>query len=643
MRILTQGRVARAIAQVLTLVFLWPAAFLGAAAVPADAQIVTRTAATQSVGVVPFENLSRHRQDTLGDEASDAVAVELRDRLLLDVLPRADVSLQMRDLGITAPVSDVEMVRLAAEMEVTLLITGQIRGARVARGPDGRYGEVMLAVRLFDRVARADVNGALVAGRSPGSVESSDDTLLAKALEQAAFQAVEQMRSRPTITAMVLWTRGDVAFLNVGDRGGLQAGIELVVIRSGERIGMVEVTESDPLGSYCQVTQGPPLRPGDNLRAIYRLPSAVGGLEPGQVSRQRGRVESVLWPALILLGLGGLPGAARAVEGPLSAFGAILASAITNAASLTYPGTPDLVDPDDDTIIIFPERPVSWASLVTWMKIRNSESARVIYYELWRGGTFLDVVDAGWEAEYVDMSLMRGNLDITLTVIPETGHYALTEWLFEGVEDLGTDLQDNEITVSEVEVTYAWAHDYNLGGFTTQYLIIPVVLVKNWISEGVYEWGIQRSAASSSGGVTLLVPALTFPFHLVNEGISPYEDWVPYMNPDVVGNMATFWFYAPDGANEVVIEIARDPNYLFPPSATYSQAMTGVMDGGWNTFLQSVQVDLTNVSGTSQTFTWRIGGTNRYDPVQPRPWPSGNPQDFGHVWSRVNNFTLPAP
>ena len=640
MRILTQGRVARAIAQVLTLAFLWPAAFLGAAAVPADAQIVTRTAATQSVAVVPFENLTRYRQDTLGDEASDAVAVELRDRLLLDVLPRADVSLQMRDLGITAPVSDVEMVRLAAEMEVTLLITGQIRGARVARGPDGRYGEVMLAVRLFDRVARADVNGALVAGRSPGSVESSDDTLLAKALEQAAFQAVEQMRSRPTITAMVLWTRGDVAFLNVGDWGGLQAGMELVVIRSGERIGMVEVTESDPLGSYCQVTEGPPLRPGDNLRAIYRLPSAVGGLEPGQVSRQRSRLESVLWPALILLGLGGLPGAARAVEGPVSQAGPILASAISNAAYLTYPGTPDITDPDDDEIILFPARPVSWASLITWTKIRNSESLRVLFYEIWRGGTLLDVVDADWAAEYVDVALSRGNLDITIVVDAVTGEGTLSEWVYEVELDLSTDLQDESLTFDEYEIQYEIAQEYNLGGFTMQYTIIPVITTQHWIDEGLYEYWIERGPASSSGGCTLLVPAITYPFHLVNvnEGISVYEEWVPYPNPEISGNLATFWFYAPEGANDIVIEVAREPNWLFDPSATYSQVVPGVIPGGWNEFLQSVQVDLTNVPGTSTIFIWRLGGTNRYDAVQPRPWPSGNSQDFGHVWSWVNSF-----
>jgi len=375
------------------------------------------------------------------------------------------------------------------------------------------------------------------------------------------------------------------------------------------------------------------------LRAIYRLPSAVGGLEPGQVSRQRGRVESVLWPALILLGLGGLPGAARAVEGPVSQAGPIKASAITNAAYLTWPGTPDIIDPDDDTVILYPARPVSWASLITWTKIRNSESLRVLFYEIWRGGTLVDVLDAGWDPEYVDVALSRGNLDITIAVDAVTGEGTVTDWIYEVEPDLTVDLQDETLTFDAYEIQYEIAQEYNLGGFTMQYTIIPVITRQHWIGEGLYEYWIERSVSSSSGGCTLLVPAITYPFHLVNEGLGVYEEWVPELNPDVAGNWATFWFYAPEGANDVVIEVTQVPNWTFERGKTWRQPVPGVIPGGWNEFLQSVQVDLTNVpAGTDDTFIWRLGGTNRYDAEQPRPWPSGNTQDLGYVWSWVNSF-----
>ena len=113
---------------------------------------------------------------------------------------------------------------------------------------------------------------------------------------------------------------------------------------------------------------------------------------------------------------------------------------------------------------------------------------------------------------------------------------------------------------------------------------------------------------------------------------------MPYPNPEVSGNLATFWFYAPEGANDVVIEIAREPNWTFAPSGTYSQIVPGVIPGGWNDFLQSTQVDLTNVPGTSTMFMWRLGGTNRYDAEQPRCSDPCPPQNVGHEWSWVNSF-----
>ncbi len=209
MRTFSKGRVAIAIARLLTLAFVSSTWLTGIAALPAGAQIVTRTATTQSVAVVPFDNLSGLRPDTLGGEAGDAIAVELRDRLFLDVLPKADITIQMRELGFKTPLSGVELVRLAAELEIVLLVTGQVRAARILDSSEGRYAEVVLAVRLFDRLARDAVNGALVTGQGAASADASDEVLLRKAVEQAAFQAIEEVRSRPTITAMVLWARGD--------------------------------------------------------------------------------------------------------------------------------------------------------------------------------------------------------------------------------------------------------------------------------------------------------------------------------------------------------------------------------------------------------------------------------------------------
>ena len=268
MRTFSEGRLARTIACILTAVFAWSMGFTGLTLLPAEAQIVTRATTTEAVAVIPFENRTKVRPEMLGDEASAAIAVELRDRLILDVLPKADVTLQMRDLGLRVPLSNVELVRLATELDVALAITGEVRGARIVRSPEGRYGEVVLAVRLFDRIARVDVNGALATGKGPASPGASDEVLLEKALAQAAFSAVDQMKARPTVVGMVLWARGETVFLNVGTRGGIRNGMHMVAVRGGEKIGTVEITNADAIGSYADIIEGPPLRTGDILRAV---------------------------------------------------------------------------------------------------------------------------------------------------------------------------------------------------------------------------------------------------------------------------------------------------------------------------------------------------------------------------------------
>ena len=137
MRTFSRGRLARTISLLVTAAFLCTIGFPGIGILPASAQVVTRGATAQSVAVVPFANQTRIRPEMLGEDAAAAVAVELRDRLLLDVLPKADVTLQMRDLGLAAPLTNGELVRIATELDLALLVTGEVRDARIVRSEGG--------------------------------------------------------------------------------------------------------------------------------------------------------------------------------------------------------------------------------------------------------------------------------------------------------------------------------------------------------------------------------------------------------------------------------------------------------------------------------------------------------------------------
>jgi len=655
MRTFSEGRLARTVAYLITAAFVWSVGLSGIATLPAAAQIVTRAATGQSVAVVPFANLSRIRLDTLGEEAAAAVAVELRDRLLLDVLPKADVNLQMRDLGLVPPLTDLELVRLATELDVALVVTGEVRNARIGRDVGGRFAEVVLAVRLFDRLARVDVNGALVQAKSPASLDASEDTLMQKALEQAAFDALQQMKARPTILAMVLWAKRDTVFLNVGSRGGLEPGIRMVATRGRERIAVVEVTESDAIGSYARVIEGPPLRTGDHLRAIYTMPRAVGEITQAKAERKRSPFQAMVYAAALLFGFGSFGSRARLLEEGGIAAPRFATSNLANASALGEGGY--ICSLLYLTCVLIP----IGATISTWEPYSGTQKSRVAVYEVYRNNVFVwppILVERWGDNVYRDGALWPGYYEVTYTWDSATGALASVEPetdLYIPEFDEETGLWDSEswdsfadgysdatgIFVEANSITYAALYGPDISGPVAGqeyvYRVKPVILEQIQTAGGIYAWQLSRTTEFTSTANRLVVVSApgAYPYWWTFQGYSQgvYEIWDPIPNPEIAGNIATFRFYSPIGADEIMLQVARDPNFDFSPEGLYEQTIAV----GYG-YAFSAQVNLANVPGTGDLFWWRIGGRNRRSRLAPRPYPLDLPNDYGYVWSRQRSF-----
>ncbi len=663
MRTFSKGRLARGIAYLLTVSFLWTITSMGA--LPATAQVVTRAATSQTVAVIPFSNRTNYRPETLGDEAAAAVSVELRDRLLLDVLPKADVVLQMSDLGLKSPLSEVEMVRLATELDLMLMVTGEVRGARIVRTRDDRYAEVVLAVRLFDRIARADVNGAIAVGKGPGSPELSDDELMSKALDQAAFSAVEQMKSRPTITAMVLWAKGDLVFLNVGTRGGLRPGIRMVAVRGGERIGLLEVTESDAIGSYAKSVEGPPLRTGDSLRAIFKLPEGVKVERVGVTEARKKRFETYAILAGIVFGFGGFASRTRKIEEGNIAAPNFKVRQLANGSELGVSGYLDSMNPFRD---IHPTA----ATIVSWEGYQGTEGRRILGYDLRRSGEIVEIFTGGpTGTTFIDGAQPPGVMIVELTLDPLSG--AVTTFLRDFIQWIPTEIDpdtgeltnptfadfvDSNIDATNLDISsdfhhYGWftGDGDELGGVIPgvvyQYQIAPILIRQVNPGTGVYVWEFAGAEFSSSPNIIAAVaPAGTFDtdFRFINF-VGPYEIRELRPNPEILGNIASFVFYYPYGADEIILQVARDPNVTFaaagglltlhiPPTGPNANDRDKAVFSG---------VDLSQVPGVGQLFWWRIGARNSFDTRPPESFPIDTPQDHGFVFSHRNAFSPPSP
>jgi hypothetical protein len=611
MRTFSGGRLTRVIAQALTLTFLWSVALLNVPLLPAKAQISMRTAATQSVAVLPFDNRSQFALGTLGEEASQAVSVELRERLLLDVLPSSEVAMVMRDLGSVPPLNDPELIRLCSELEVTMVVTGEVRRAEVTQTRSGRRGEVTLAVRLFDRVAEDAVNGALVEAYSPYLADADDATLVRKALEQAAFETIREMRTRPSVTATVLWNRDDVVYLSAGSRAGLQEGMQMAVIRGGQRIGLVEITSAERVGSYGRLVSGPQLQSGTQLRAIYRLPTRVGVPPPGKVARKKKGLETMLIGAAGLLGLANLGSAARLLgEGNIAAPGFVAS---------------DLAD--ELELIWLPA-----AVLLTWGQYDEpTERSRLIGYEIWSDQVGLvEVISTQLDPRYfIDWFIGYPTTYRTasFTIDSVTGALAVAS-AYPTTTD--PDSVVTEIVWGEGSTTidYTWWPFGPVWGMPNQYSIKPVLAVQD--IDGV--WTLTRATEMSTtpNRVVPLLPPMT-------SGV--------YIH----GMTATFDFYTPMGATDAIIQIARDPYDDFQVGRVYSNTISGTWTDMDPYTLAHIDVDLNQVlalPGSGDYYWYRFGSRNRHDTTYPRPFsvtdpdPNNDANDMNWVWSDVQRITL---
>jgi hypothetical protein len=692
MRVLSQGRLARRIAQALLAAFLWSIAWMGAGVVPAGAQISTRATTAQSIAVAPFENLTTCQPETLGPEARSLVSDELQTRLMLDVLSYKDVDDAMAELGLKVPLTDSELVRLATELEVGMVVTGKVTHAVVVTENGQSYGEVTLAIALFDRAAETTVNGASATARSPASAQATAD-LIQKALAQAVFLAVQEMKTRPTVTAMVLWAKGNEIFTNSGTRAGVTEGMYMVAIRGGQRIATVKITSAEATGSYGKIVTGSPLQTGDHLRAMYQAEAAEPGLFVDRVvsgaKKHSGRIEKVAVAAGVLLGLAAYISSANdVVLGNFSTSG-LRAANLANGYDLGESGWTAYYEPipqwesennpDDpeagefvvgDGYVLFDTA----ASLIDWEAPSGSQTRRVAAYFAFRdsfpvGGAF-PTHDENWVLDtwaspppgFVGAALGH----ITLDVIPGTGQ------IITGRE---FPFWDPDITIDATTGELTYNPEYNdwvdstctgvLNGITWgdthvelwwqvigpspaevyEYKVLPITIENIAGGNAINpQWRFVRNnwSYTTARRVTSVAPPAPS---------SPQAQYGQHVN--VGADAVSVDMYKPLGADEMIVQIARDQGDDQPISfqANASGTITSlnlVYSGPTNQPVSIPISQITSLPGSTDVYWLRVGARNRSDNAQPLVWPpiaeltSSDPlhYDGGWVWWEQRPYQL---
>lgn len=261
------------------------------------------------IAVIDFQNKSGVGGQSIVRAATDAIASEFQKTGKYEVLARGEVEQQLKDLELAPPLDRIGFLRLGRALQTESLIAGEVNAITFVGSP--KQAQVTLSVRVIDIASGEPVNGAVATGRSnprPGYA-GDDDTLIQEAIRNAAFEAVRIIQTATIPEATVLTTRGGKeVILNRGIRGGLKVGMEMVVIRRGEEVGRIRVTQvsdSDAVAEIIAVTKG--IQSEDKARAIFEVPTVQvrGGRVVEQRPQPRGAASRSLRAlgAVLVLGL----------------------------------------------------------------------------------------------------------------------------------------------------------------------------------------------------------------------------------------------------------------------------------------------------------------------------------------------------
>jgi hypothetical protein len=542
------------------------------------------------VAVLDFENKSGFGGASIARAATDAVAGEYQKLRKFEVLARGEIEQQLRDLDLATPLDKTGFLRLGRALQVESIIAGEVSAVTFVGSP--KQAQVVLTVRVVDIASGEPINGAVATGfsnRRPGYT-GDDDTLVQEAIRNAAFEAVRIINNYTIPEATILSTRaGKEVLLNRGIRGGLQPGMEMIVVRRGEAVGRIRVTQvsdSDAVGEIIDFGRG--IQSEDRARAIFRVPTVE--VKAGRVvterPRQRGegnRLLRALGPILVV-GLIAF-GIARASSGGNTPVQTVIAEAGADGN-------------------FEPFVRISWKTTLFAKSVPDT-----IQWQIFRS----DFIDLDEKANRIPVGVVPGNQNFFIdTTVPRVLTYA--SLLREGEDDLDFQTLEEESPAPGVAPGRSYTYQ------------IALVYRERIDAEGETLILYKLSDRVRSGQATVLLPV---------QLLTPLQ-----RSEDVDPKDVRFSWLAAEGANAYRVEVSTDPtfrdrNRTFVSNEILSTAAGGSPVSTERINLETALLNRLGLVGQRVTLYWRVGARNLGDDPGPLPGPGG----LRYVWSRPFEFT----
>ncbi|MCC6442464.1 MAG: hypothetical protein IT210_03290 [Armatimonadetes bacterium] len=595
---------------------------------PAWAQIgsaapVARTTSQQviSVAVLDFANKTGVGGALLGRKAADAVVNVMTASEKFDVTPRDQVQREMTNLGYSLPLDRNSMSRLGTNLGVSSFIIGEVIAAKPAER--NKPAEATITVQMIDAASGEAVNGATSAGDSGSKVDYTGDPelLMDQALSDAATSAIKSMTDYLLPEATVLMLQGtNEVLLNRGATSGIANGMEMLILRNGEKVGRVRVTVVTPTDSTATILENNRgIATQDKARAIFRLPVVTGKTAVGKArtesSRPRGKsgwnVGKLLLAALLVIGVTKIAntsgGGANTPEGGETAKN-------VTAIPTTRNGAPVVV--------------------VSWKPPALVGRESLIEYHIWRSDRPRD--DNGHE---VPVGVVRGSREFIDTTAPRAVTFA--QILPENTDPTGGSSDLNVVNITDPLVPGV------VPGTTYTYEVTFVYQKQELSSDGGTGGGggsgttdtlyFETPRQPLTGRVTpVSPPAIVSPPNFPDQG-----------SESVSLNPLTVEWTTVNGATQYQVFLSTDPDFKQNVVASAIIPSTQQVEGTPIRYTFPASLNLAQRFG-NQIIYWRVGARNHLDTVKPIAEPPVPNITGGASWvlSRVQSFQgqeLPPP